>query len=248
MSNLNVIAISSNGTKVFHHPEAHPHRPDLAVEAIAKMEIPERPSDPTDRAQTRVAATIDLGRKIGVNHLVETDEYDTVVWLDRGRGYKSRMVLKEAKDETKVTSVCFWDAENGVWILWTNFEGDEGLPEPGCDRYNNACAEFKAQCDAFWSTHALVPTDEELEQIEINTEEIALAILRVLLDEMDLSFKERTQVYYSIESDIIDSWKMKVAYPDGSERLDPVNSISEIRDLIDENIEAYSRNIDWLDY
>ena len=248
MSKLNLIGVASNGTQVFEHPEAHPHRMDLAAEAISKMVIPERPADPTDRNQTRVSATIDLGYTIGVNHLVETDKYDTIVMFDRGRGYKSRMVLKEAEDETKVTSVCFWDADNDCWVLWTNFEGEEGLPEPGCDRYNKAPIDFQNECDNFWANHALVPTEEELEQIEIGNAEIALAILRMLVDEMDLDFHEQTEVYYASESDVIDSWKYEVIYADGSHRLEPINTVNEIRKRIDWHIDGYSCNPDGYDY
>lgn len=190
---LNIIGYSANSTPIYTHPDAHPHRLDLAAEAIAKMVIPEQPADPTDRTQTRVAATIDLGRKIGVNHLVETDEHDTIVMFDRGRGYPSRMVLKETEPETRITSVCFWDTENSVWVLWTNFEGEEGLPEPGCDRYNRASESFKRECDEFWAHHALVPTKEELRQIPIKTLEVARAVNKMFVD-MDALILERLEL------------------------------------------------------
>lgn len=245
---LNIIGYSANSTPIYTHPDAHPHRLDLAAEAIAKMVIPTQPADPTDRSQTRVAATIDLGREIGKNHLVETDEYDTIIMFDRGRGYPSRMVLKEAEPETRITSVCFWDSDNSVWVLWTNFEGEEGLPEPGCDRYNRAPESFKKECDEFWNNHALVPTEEELEQIPIENKGIACAICRMLVDEMDLDFKEHTQVYFASDSDIFDSWEIEVSYPDGTSRLDPINTIQEIKDTIEWHIEGYASNPDGYDY
>lgn len=170
------IFTSANNTKVFTHPEAHPHRLDLAAEVIGKMFVPVTPADPSDRNQTRICQTIDLGRTIGQNHLVEINENDLTFMWDRGRGYESRMVLKGTEDETRITTVLFWDGDNNKWILWTNFEGVEGLPEPGCDRYNNAPEEFKKKCQEFWATHALVPTEDEkvkyLKENDVDIEDI----------------------------------------------------------------------------
>lgn len=157
---------SLNGTNIFAIEEAHPHRIDLSAEAIAKMVVPTAPADPADRNQTRVCETVDLGRVIGQNHLVEINEDDLTFMWDRGRGYESHMVLKETEDETRLTTVLFWDANNSRWVLWTNFEGVEGFPEPGSDRYNKGSDEFKALCREFWKTHALVPTEEERKKIE----------------------------------------------------------------------------------
>ena len=157
---------SLNGTNVFAIEDAHPHRIDLAAEAVAKMVVPTAPVDPSDCNQTRICETIDLGKVIGKNHLVEVNDDDLTFMWDRGRGYESHMVIKDAEDETRLTTVLFWDFDNNKWVLWTNFEGIEGLPEPGCDRYNKATEEFKAMCRAFWRTHALVPTEEELEAIK----------------------------------------------------------------------------------
>jgi len=163
---MNNIFKSLNGTNVFAIEEAHPHRLDIAGEAIAKMVVPVAPADPSDRNQTRICETLDLGRVIGKNHLVEVDDNDLTFMWDRGRGYESHMALKETEDETRITTVLFWDAGNTRWVLWTNFEGVEGLPEPGSDRYNKGSDEFKALCREFWRTHALVPTEEELEAIK----------------------------------------------------------------------------------
>ena len=164
---MDIIGITSNGTIVFAHPEAHPHRLDLAAEAISKMVIPSGPADPTDRAQTRHCETIDLGRKIGKNHLVELQPGDATTMFERGdRGYKSHIaIFRKATPETKITSVCIWDGEKEHWVLWTNFEGEEGLPEPDCERYNQMSEEEQYECDKFWDTHALVLEGKEKEQM-----------------------------------------------------------------------------------
>ena len=164
----NIIGISANGIEVFEHPEGHSHRLDLNEEAISKIELP------VD--STFVRTTVNLGRIIGKDHLVETDEHDTIVWLRRGnRPGKSRMVLKEADDTSMVTvvlCVCNEPADNpasalnGKWVLVTLFEGKPGEREP----FDKAFADSKnpeglKKAKEFWSCHALVPTEEELEKI-----------------------------------------------------------------------------------
>lgn len=60
--------VSKDGVKVFVHPtESHPHRWDLIEEVIRNLTIGDR---------VFVLETLDLGRIIGVNHLVETTEKD----------------------------------------------------------------------------------------------------------------------------------------------------------------------------
>lgn len=164
---MEIIGLTSNGTTIFAHHEAHPHRPDLAAEAISKMVVPSEPADPTDRSQTRYCETIDLGRKIGKNHLIELRPGDATTMFKRGdRNYESRIaIFRKATPETRITSVCFWDAEENHWVLYTNFEGEEGLPEPGCDRYNEMPEEKQDECDKFWDTHALVLEGKEKEQM-----------------------------------------------------------------------------------
>ena len=158
---MKIIAYTKNGVPVFSHDEAHPHRMDLAEESIGMLTVPETPADPADRSQTRHCEVLDMGRVIGKNHLVETDEDDAVFFAKRDdRPYPSRMVLKETADETRLTVVLFY--AEGKWILWTNYEGEDGLPEVGCDRYNNGTPEFQQKCREFWATHALVPNENEI--------------------------------------------------------------------------------------
>lgn len=250
INTITPIATSSNGIEVYRHPESHSHRPDLDSEVISKITIPED--------TTFFRGTVDLGRIIGKDHLIETEEGDMIVYLQRGnRPGKSRMVLKEADDTSFVTIIaCVASEEEGTptelvgkWILVTLFEGRPGEREP----FDRAFAdgknpEGKAAAETFWATHALVPTEEELEQIEINNEKIARTVLHMLIDEMDLDFHERTEVYYASDADIIDSWRKEVYYPDGSHKLDPVNTVQEIRDLIDWHIDGYAVNPDGYDY
>ena len=119
--------------------------------------------------------------------------------LDRGRGYESQMTLEETEPETKVTSVCFWNNEENHWVLWTNFEGYEGLPEPGCDRYNKASNEFKSRCRNFWTNYHLVPTEEEVKLMKTHTWNLTIntadqyGSISTLYDE--ISFDELVKIY-----------------------------------------------------
>lgn len=163
---LKVLGTSINGINVYCHPEGHSHRPDLDAEAISKIMLP--------KDNTFFRGTVDLGRVIGKDHLVETEEGDTIVYLQRGnRPGKSRMVLKEADDTSLVTIIaCVAREEEGTpaelvgkWILVTLFEGEPGEREPFDHSFKNN-PEGKAAAEAFWAKHALVPTEEEMKLIK----------------------------------------------------------------------------------
>lgn len=170
MSNfeMRILGTSSNGINVYYHPEGHSHRPDLDMETISKIALPED--------KTFFRATVDLGRIVGKDHLVETTEQDTIVYLQRGnRPGKSRMVLKAARDTSFVTIIaCVCREEEGTpielvgkWILVTLFEGKPGEREPFDRSFaDGENPEGKAAVEKFWSNHALVPTEEELEKIK----------------------------------------------------------------------------------
>jgi hypothetical protein len=172
-----IIATSYNGTPVYSHPEAHPHRLDLAAEAISKMVIPVAPTDPSDRNQTKVVAEYDFGYKIGVCHLVKIENYANTYRACRGnRPYKSHMVLQQPVDETKLTSVVIWIEDK--WILLTNYEGSAlSIPECGSEAYELGTEEEQDKWDKFWWEYGLVPTEQEIEdhikqiQNEVNEEE-----------------------------------------------------------------------------
>jgi len=167
--NEDVVGISANGTPVFSDPGTHPHRPELAAEAIAKMVIPATPADPTDRNQTRHAETVDLGRQIGLNHRIKrTPDMKCFMMRradDKGklRDWFSIMTLEgEAKPETKITSVCFWDSKNNRWVLWTNHEGEEDLwPEPGTARFNHLSPEEQEKARRWHIEDVLKCTEAE---------------------------------------------------------------------------------------
>jgi len=164
------IALSANGIKVYNHPAGHPHRPELLAETISKLVL----------EGTFCRKTIDLGRTIGKDHLVETAEGDHIVYLRRGnRAGETRMVLKEAADTSFVTiilCVARKDEETpdelvDKWVVVTLFEGQPGEREPWDNSFIDAdvdegVAALKAKSEMFWATHALVPTEEEKKAIE----------------------------------------------------------------------------------
>ncbi len=175
---INPIAISANGISVYNHPESHSHRPDLNAEVINKITLPDD--------STFFREVVDLGRVIGKDHLVETQEKDTIVYLQRGnRPGKSRMVLKEAEDTSFVTIIACVACEEegtptelvGKWILVTLFEGKPGEREPFDRSFaDGKNPEGKAAAEAFWATHALVPTEQEkiqiLEENEVDVDDL----------------------------------------------------------------------------
>jgi len=242
VKNTTAIGYTANGKLVFSCDESHSHRPDLDKEVISKIEIP---SD-----TTFVRTTIDLGRVIGKDHLVKTDENDTIVWLQRGnRPGKSRMVLKPAEDTSFVTVILALCAEKEEgnpdvtmlkWILVTLFEGQPGEREP----FDRAFVDGKnpeglKKAEEFWTNHALVPTEEELRMLDgVMTAEQACAIAKMLLKQMDLDFMEYVQVECAVREDIVDS----------AMSLDPFKTIDEIRELIEHHRYGYRINPDGYDY
>lgn len=240
--NTNPIATSANGIKVFQHPESHSHRPDLDQEVIGRIELP------TDN--TFVRTTVDMGRVIGKDHLVKTNDHDIIVWLQRGnRPGKSRMVLKPADDTSLVTvilCVCNEPEDNpasvlnGKWILVTLFEGQPGEREP----FDRAFADGKnpeglRKAEEFWACHALSPTYEELHMLDgTMTSEQACAIAKTLLKQMDLDLMEYVQVECAVRDDIVDS----------AMSLDPFKTVDEIKELIEHHRYGYRINPDGYNY
>lgn len=171
IANIAPIAFDANGVEIYAHPAGHPHRPDLLVETISKITL--------NDGETFHRETVDLGRVIGKDHLVETTSEDYIVYLRRGnRAGETRMVLKEAKDTSNVTIVlCVARKDDetpdelvGKWVVVTLFEGNPGEREPWDNTFidadiNEKAAAAKAKAENFWATHALVPTDDEMKQI-----------------------------------------------------------------------------------
>lgn len=150
---------SMNGIEVYLHPESHPHRTDLLGEVISKITLPED--------ATFYRTTVDLGRIIGVDHLVEADEdHNKVVRVVRGNraGWTPMVLDVEPVETSKVTIVLCVATEPkgyaGKWVVVTLFEGEPGLPEP----WDKKCQNDKALHEKslkFWRTHALVPANED---------------------------------------------------------------------------------------
>ncbi len=151
------VFISKDGVEVFVHPtESHPHRWDLVEEVVRQITIGDR---------VFVLETIDLGRIIGVDHLVETSEKDepNIFYKERRKGtnFKSRMVKNRDAEPTSLASVIIAKCDDndgpewtGKYVLVTLFEGDPGMSEP-YGRY-----EHDEDCINFWKTHALVPEEQ----------------------------------------------------------------------------------------
>lgn len=174
------IAATANYVEVYAHPAGHPHRPDLLAETISKIILKE--------GETFHRETVDLGRIIGKDHLVETKPEDCIVYLRRGnRAGETRMALKEAVDTSFVTivlCVARKDKETpdelvGKWVVVTLFEGQSGEKEPWDNAFidadiDNCVAAGKEKAEAFWATHALVPTDEEAAAIKGGEGEVVI--------------------------------------------------------------------------
>lgn len=146
-----------DGSAVYAVDQSHCHRPDLAAEALARVIVPD--------AADFVLQTVDMGRVIGVDHLLTTQPGDPIVFMRRGdRPYPSRMVLKEAAPTSLVTVIlCREDAPgelHGELILATLYEGQPAEREVGDPSLTTP--EAIARSEDFWATHALAPTEVEL--------------------------------------------------------------------------------------
>lgn len=137
----------------------HPHRLDLLEEAVSLVDTKDR---------SYMMETVDLNRVIGKDHYVKTEKGDTCFFMERGnRGYKTRFVLnKDAPDTTKITvGIAMGDASDGPlegkYILFTLFEGELAPKEPSDPRLKD---EEREESEKAWATHALVPTEAELQQ------------------------------------------------------------------------------------
>lgn len=156
MINLEVLGTTADGVNVYRHPDGHPHREDLLAETIAKIDTAGAPF---------IRQTIDLGRVIGKDHLVETNRNSQIVYRKRGnRAGLSRMVLNQKADDTQHVTIVMCKCNDdepefaGKYVVVTLFEGKPGEREPWDKSVkDNPVALARAQ--AFWSTHALVPED-----------------------------------------------------------------------------------------
>jgi len=153
---MEILGTTKDGINIYRHPEGHPHREDLLAETISMIDTAGSPF---------IRQTIDLGRVIGKDHLVETDHNSVIVYRKRGNraGY-SRMVLNQPAADTQYVTIVMCrcdDSEpefSGKYVVVTLFEGKPGEREPW-DKSVQGKPEAIARCKAFWATHALVPED-----------------------------------------------------------------------------------------
>ena len=163
-----ILGNSKNGIAVYDASSigGHVHQTiaHIIAEVIGKVEL----------TGTFVRTTIDMGRIIGKDHLVCTDDSAEIVMWRRPTGNgtlragESRMVMNmEAEDTSMVTIILCVAHEgdfNGDWVVVTAFEGKQGEREPW-DASLKTDEQKRAAAD-FWACHALVPTDEERKLIE----------------------------------------------------------------------------------
>lgn len=162
-----LIGYTSNWTPVFSDASAHVHRMDLTQEAIGMMNIPFAPADPTDRSQTRHCEVLDFGRPIGANHRTELKPGMSTFYMVRDKhDYPSLMTVDATPTpETRLTNVCFWDANNSVWVYYTNHEGvEDPWPEPGTVRFQRLSEEDQKKAAAWHAANPLICTPKEIEK------------------------------------------------------------------------------------
>lgn len=163
----NAIAITADGIEIYMHPQiSKSDRPDLDVETIERTRIDGRPY---------VRETVDLGRTVGFERIVETNDSDVAIYARRGSNfYPSDVVLGRKPIPTSKVSIALrrlgpesGEEWNGKYVLIALFEGTSVMPEPIGRNAKDA------ECVAFWKTHAIVPTEEELEDFRKRCPELA---------------------------------------------------------------------------
>lgn len=149
----------SDGTPVYKATEigghCHSDVEQYVAEALSQIE-------PLN-GSTFIRASVDLGRTIGLDNLVETNSNSVIAYAKRGnRAGETRFVLNQPAQETSILNVILCIATEAPfenkWVLVTAFSGSLGEREPFD---TNLTEEAKAKAESFWATHALVPTDEE---------------------------------------------------------------------------------------
>lgn len=103
---------------------------------------------------------------ISTDRCVETTEADRIVmWQRPTRAGATRMVLGRQPDPTNemLIVVCQdTDKDNRLTIV-TAYTGKPGTKEPWDPNFRSE--EERKAAEAFWSNHALIPTEEELTQM-----------------------------------------------------------------------------------
>lgn len=181
---MSIIGTSFNGKNVYSHPESHLHFDgELLVEVIGKLTL----------EGTYHFETVDMGRNIGFDHLVKTNEYSSVFYMERPFSYsplklragKSRMTFDSPERTRFVTiGLCVCNEEgdpnslNGKWCVFTVFEGKPGEKEPWDRAFaDNKNPEGLSKAIRFWEgengegAHALALTDDEMKYVRAKLED-----------------------------------------------------------------------------
>jgi len=103
---------------------------------------------------------------ISTDRCVKTTEADRIVmWQRPTRAGATRMVLGRQPDPTnEMLIVVCQDTDNGGRLtIVTAYTGKPGTKEPWDPNFRSE--EERKAAEAFWATHALIPTAEELDQM-----------------------------------------------------------------------------------
>lgn len=142
--------------KTMEHMAAHQGvNMDLVAEAVAKIKY-EGPFLITE---------VDLGRVIGTTNCVRIRPGDEVEYLYRkNRAGKTPFVKgRDGEDTTKIViGICDDQDNDGIPTLFTAFYGVLAPREP----WDARSEEEKAECEAFWSTHALTWDEDAIDPIQ----------------------------------------------------------------------------------
>lgn len=158
---------SKNGVTVYQHPTSHVHiDKTLVTEVISKLTI----------EGGYHFETVDMGRVIGNDHLIETSENTPVFYAVRPYSYEplklrngeSRMTWNNAKPTPYITIGLCVDTDpdelQGKWCIFTVFEGKPGEKEPWDRAFEDGKnPEGLKKAEEFWANHALSCTEQERE-------------------------------------------------------------------------------------
>ena len=108
--------------------------------------------------------TVDLGRTVGPDNCIKTNENDRVEnMIRKGRKAESRIVFGKAPEPTSKLTIGICKDDDGLQTLFTAFTGELAPKELSDPRLTD---EERPAAEAFWTGHALVCQPEELEDSE----------------------------------------------------------------------------------
>ena len=99
--------------------------------------------------------TIDLGRPVGLTHLITTGPDDDIRFEARpGRETLSRMVYGRRPESTSLITIGICVDDDGLNTVFTAFYGELSPKEPSDPSLKE---EEREESETFWATHALIP-------------------------------------------------------------------------------------------